>query len=92
MNASSTSMLQKEDTSHHPLRNLTDQPKKKDKKFLQNARKGMEEKGSVGSFTREAKHSGEGVQERASENYNKPGAEGKKARFAYLAGHNWKGK
>ena len=72
----------------HPLQKLRAKPKK----FLQAARQGMEEKGSVGSFTAEAKHKGESTQELASENYNKPGEEGKKARFAYLAGHNWKGK
>ena len=72
------------------LEKLKAKPKKG--RFLQEARKGMEEKGSVGSFGREAKHSGQSTQERASANYDKPGEEGKKARFAYLAGHNWHGK
>ena len=75
-----------EETSSHPLNKLKAKPKSR---FLQNARKGMEEKGSVGSFTTEAKHKGESTQELASKNYHKPGVEGEKARFAYLAGHNW---
>ena len=78
-----------EETSSHPLNKLKAKPKNR---FLQSARKGMEEKGSVGSFTAAAKRSGEGTQEKASADYDKPGEAGKKARFAYLAGHNWHGK
>lgn len=78
-----------EGTNSHPLHKLKAKPRSR---FLQNARKGMEEKGSVGSFTAAAKHEGKGVQTKAAADYNKPGLEGKKARFAYLAGHNWHGK
>lgn len=70
----------------HPMHKL------RAKKPIQAAAKRMEEKGTKGAFTAEAKNSGQSVQERASANYNKPGLEGQRARFAYLAGHGWKGK
>lgn len=74
--------------ANHPLHKL----KAKKNRGISEAGKEMREKGTEGSFTREAKGAGESVQERASKNYDAPGKEGKKARFAWLAGHDWKGK
>jgi hypothetical protein len=71
----------------HPLHKLRAKPKK----FLQAARQGMEEKGSVGSFTAEAKHKGESTQELASENYNKPGEEGQESAFCLPRGTQLEG-
>ena len=71
--------------ANHPLHKLK-------KRGISDAAKEMKDKGTVGSFTREAKSAGEGVQERAAKNYDAPGKEGKRARFAWMAGHDWKGK
>lgn len=74
--------------TNHPLNKL----KAKKHRGISEAGKEMRAKGTEGSFTAEAKHAGQGVQERASANYDKPGKEGKRARFAWMAGHNWQGK
>jgi len=87
MNSSSTSMLQKEDTSKHPLRRLSDQPQKKEKKWMQTAGEEMKAKGTEGKFSALAARRGMGTQEAASKLYNAPGEAGKEARFAYIAKH-----
>jgi hypothetical protein len=51
-------------------------------KWIQKARKRMEEKGTVGSFTRAAHKAGKGVQEFAREKKHAGGKMGKKANFA----------
>lgn len=61
-------------------------------KWLQKATKKMKSSGTEGSFTASAERKGESVGEAASKDYNKPGKQGKRARFAYLAKHNWHGK
>lgn len=54
-------------------------------KWMQAAREKMEEKGTVGSFTRAAKRAGKSVGELAREKKHAPGVMGKKARFALAA-------
>lgn len=74
--------------SDHPLHKL----KAKKNRGISEAGKEMKAKGTEGSFTAEAKRSGESVAERASKNYDAPGKEGKRARFAWMAEHDWHGK
>lgn len=90
MKMSDTAPLQKEQTAArpHPIHDLAKRPKK----GISEAGKRMEESGTKGSFTKMAHARGEGVQEAASDMYNAPGKAGQKARFAFLAGHNWNGK
>ena len=54
-------------------------------KWMQKASERMRAKGTVGSFTRAAKHAGKSVGEFAKEKAHAPGKMGKKARFALVA-------
>jgi hypothetical protein len=55
--------------------------------WMQAARRRMEKKGTVGSFTQKAQAAGGGTQEFARDKYNAPGKLGQEARYAYVAGH-----
>lgn len=55
-------------------------------KWMQKARKRMEDKGTVGLFTKKAHEAGESVQEYAREKYHASGKLGQEARFAANAG------
>lgn len=54
-------------------------------KFLQQARKSMEEKGTVGAFTKSAKKAKEGVQEHAHSVMSDPNASTTQKRRAQFA-------
>ena len=57
---------------------------------LSDASKRMEEKGTKGKFTRDAKAHGESVQGFAKKKAHAGGELGKEANFAKMAGRHWK--